>query len=251
MTKHSRFLHIENRRVDDAPESESADRGRIAAVLGSAPSAQEAVPLEVAPEQPAGDGRVLDRAGKMQEIEDVPDSAIPDLNIDVAPVEGQPFVRCARCRSDNTIHAKECDNCAALLDTDEQRTFNDRVWSTHRAELVKERAAIAVMEEKRAEQRRNTMRPLPGLSPPPELVEPMGDDEGPFLIEALRALQKKEQRWGAVAAMVGVPLLLVTVGGPLMSKIGWGIVVLLVIAMLPRRLARTVFEAWFGSHRRR
>jgi hypothetical protein len=240
VTKHSRFLHIEARRADGAPESESADRGRIAAVLGTVPAAPDAPVIEVAEEAPAGDGTPIDRAVEMPEIE-----GTSALTIDVLPVEGQPFVRCARCGSDNTIHTPTCDNCTVPLDTAEQRAFNDHLWGVHRLQLEKERAEIAEMEAKRAEHRRNTMRP------PPELLAPMSEEDGPFLMEALRALPKKEWRRAVGASMVGVPLLLVTLGGPIVSKIGWTLVVILTIALLPRRLGRSLLDIWFGGNRRR
>lgn len=254
MSEHSRFLHIERRRDDDADPGETADRARIAAVLDGAPPsrapgdhAADAGGIELAVDAPAGTDAIARPAEAVQEIDDVPEI---EMAIDVSKIEGQPFVRCARCGRDNTIHARECDNCAAALDTAAQRAFNDKLWNVQRARSEKEREALAEMAALREEQRRNTLRPLPepGMAPPPELTEAMGPDDGPFLIEVLRALQKKEWRWATAAAMVVVPLFLVTLGGAILSRIGWGIVVLLVLAMLPRRLGRRLFDAWFGTN---
>ncbi len=58
VTKHARFLHIEQRRDDEGPESEAADRGRIAAVLGASPvsGVPSDATIELDPEARAGDG---------------------------------------------------------------------------------------------------------------------------------------------------------------------------------------------------
>lgn len=254
MTAHERFRRIEPRRAADESEVNAADRARIAAVIDAAPPSIErgAGALEIAPEAPAGDGAPIERVTTGQEIEDAPEPAGVALAIDTAAVSGQPFVRCARCGADSTIHAKICANCDADLDTAEQRGFNEKVWDAQRRRDERERAALAGMAEARAEVIRASFRalPEPGMRPPPELLEPMPDDDGPLLVGAIKALQKPKWRWTAGAIAAGLPLLLVTLGGPILSKLGWALVFVCLIGLLPRRAAKRVFEAWYGFRRR-
>lgn len=244
MTQHDRFRRIERPRPDAAPESQSADRARIAAVIEASPVSvpPDAVRIEVAVDQPAGTGRPPEISERMAELADTPAPAgALDLAIDTAVVQGQPFVRCARCRCDSTIHATACDNCGVALDTDEQRAFNDRLWSAQKLQNEREREALAQMAEARAEARR-TARPLPepGAMPPPELLEPLGDSEGPLLFSMLRSLQDKRARWAVGAMVVGLPLLLVALGSGVLSALGWILLLLCGAAMLPRRIWRWI-----------
>ncbi len=254
MTEHERFRKIEPRRADDASEVKAADRARIAAVIDAAPPSIHRGPigLEVAPEAPAGDGVPIERAVEGQEIADVAEPPGAELSIDTARVSGQPFVRCARCGADSSIHAASCGNCGAELDTAEQRAFNEKVWDAQRRRNDREQAALAGMAAARTEVIRASFRPLPGpgASPPPELLEPFDDDDGPLLVGVIKALQKPKWRWTAGALVAGLPLLLVTLGGPILSKIGWTLVLLCFVGLLPRSFARRVFEAWHGFRRR-
>lgn len=62
----------------------------------------------------------------------------PDRPPDLAPsADGeQPFLRCARCEADNARHAERCTHCGAELRTDEQRSFNARLWAARREEAA-------------------------------------------------------------------------------------------------------------------
>lgn len=249
MTKHARFLHIEQRRDEEGPESEAADRGRIAAVLGASPisRAPSDATIELDPEARAGDGSTC-VAPTVAELAPGEATDASEISLDLAGIEGQPFVRCTRCGADSTIHAAACGNCAAPLDTAEQRAFNERLWDEQRRELERERAALAELASAREEQKRAAARPLPepGMSPPPELLEPIGSEDGPFFFEALRALREPRWRWIAGGLVVGLPLLLVVLGGAILAKIGWGLLVLLVLSMFPRRVATRLLERWTG-----
>lgn len=252
MTKHARFLNIEQPRDDRPPESETANRARIAAVLRTAPllgTADEPL-LEVDPDARAGDGTAHDPGGQQElaPADDAPGAEPPDLPIDVEGIQGQPFVRCARCGADSSIHAVTCDNCAADLDTAEQRAFNEKLWDAARQRSERERAALAAMSEARAEQRRATARmlPEPGTLPPPELTEPLHGEDGPFFLEVLNALTKPKWRWAAGGLAVGLPLFLVALGDALLSKLGWALLLLLVLSMFPRRLGRRLLSWWTG-----
>ncbi len=254
MKKHARFLQIERGAPDEAPESESADRARITAVIAAAPMSAEAERIELAEEAPAGDGRPPDGSARAERMLDAPAiEGSVDLALDVAKPEGQPFVRCARCGADSTIHATTCQHCAARLDTAEQRAWNDRVWATRLRQNDEERAALDEMAAARYRDTKSAVRPLPdpGMKPPPELLAAPEEDNGPILLDALRALQKPSWRWAAGATAAGLPLLLVTLGGPLLGKVGWILVVLLLLSLLPASVGRRLFEHWVEMRRRR
>lgn len=254
MTRHARFLQIERGEAEAAPESESADRARIAAVLEAAP-VSEARPggIDLAEGAPAGDGRPPDWAERAPRMLDAPaiEEGAADVALDVEAPAGQPFVRCARCGADSSVHATACDHCAARLDTAEQRAFNERVWDVQRRRSEEERAALARLSAAREEHARRTYRPLPepGMKPPPEMLEAPGED-GPLLLGALLALHKPKWRWIAGALVVGMPLFLVTLGGPILGKIGWFLLALLLLSLLPRSVGRRLFELWAGRRRR-
>lgn len=254
MTARERFLKIEPRRADAAPESESADRARIAAVIGAAPPSLARPPqsLELAPDAPAGDGATIPKPLVDHEIDERPDARTLDLAIDTAPVKGQPFVRCARCGADSTIHAERCESCGEALDTAEQRAFNEKVWGAQTRRNERERAALAEMAQARVEAVRASIRPLPepGMKPPPELLEPIRDDDGPILVGVIKALGSTKAKIVTSALVVGMPLLLVTFGGPILAKLGWVAVVLVVLGFLPRSAAKRLFELWSGLRRR-
>ncbi len=254
MTARERFLRIEPRRTDDAPESETADRARIAAVIDAAPPSISRDPrtIELAPEAPAGDGATIPGPQVGLELEASPgDGDAIDLSIDTAPVRGQPFIRCTRCGADNTIHAEACVNCSARLDTAEQRAFNEKVWDAQTRRNEREKAALADMAQARVEAIRASVRPLPepGMKPPPELLEPIQENDGPLIVEAIKALRAPRSRAIASGLVAGLPLILVTLGGPILAKIGWALALIVVLGFVPRRAAKRLFEAWFGARR--
>jgi len=80
------------------------------------------------------------------------------LEVDDRAEASQPFVRCCRCETDNTRYALRCTTCAAELDTDEQRAFNERLWEARRATADEEARTAevrrAALEESAAEEAR-------------------------------------------------------------------------------------------------
>lgn len=253
MTAHDRFRRIEARRAEDPSEVKTADRARIAAVIDTAPASAAPDSLELDQAPPRSDlGERAARGVTSQVLDDAPAPPSVDLALDSAPVSGQPFVRCARCGADSGIHAKVCDNCGVDLDTAEQRTFNEKVWETRKRNDERERRALAQMAEARAEVIRTSFRalPEPGMAPPPELLEPIEDHGGPILLDALAALQKPKWRWTAGAIVVGLPIVLVALGGPFFPKLGWAFAFLCFLTLLPRRGVRRLFEMWTGYRRR-
>lgn len=251
--KHGRFLRIEQRRADPRPgedrEPEAADRARIAAVVDAAarsrPLEEE---IETAADGPEAGVPAREPLSAEAALEDAPGAAGLELSLDTAPVEGQPFVRCARCGADSAMHAARCDNCAAPLDTAEQRAFNDRVWETQRERAAREREALEEMRRFREEARRAAVREIPGSSMglPPELMKPVEVDDGPYLLELVGSLRERRWRWAAGAAIVGSPLLLAAAGGPILSKLGWVMAVLFVLGMFPKSVGRRVLSFLAG-----
>ncbi len=59
------------------------------------------------------------------------------------PEGAQPFTRCGRCETDNTLYAPTCQSCGAALDTEDQRAFNERLWARRRVEAEEEHRAAA------------------------------------------------------------------------------------------------------------
>lgn len=242
MTAHDRFRRIEARRAEDASEVHSADRARIVAVIDAAPASASPESLELEDAPPRSDLEA--RGVTSQVLDDAPARPQVDLAIDTEKISGQPFVRCARCGSDSGLRAKVCDNCGTELDTAEQRTFNEKVWETRLRRDERERAALAQMAEARAENVRATVRalPEPGMAPPPELLEPIEDPGGPLLLDALKALQKPKWRWTASAIVVGLPIVLVALGGPFFPKLGWAFAFFCFLGLLPRQLVKRLLQ---------
>lgn len=133
MTRLRRFLHLERPRsapVD--PEIAPSSRARFGAVdatadeLAATPApAAERSPAEAPPtggtgRDGAGEGASMDRF--REPVARAPDVAKP------AP-DSQPFVRCYKCETDNTVYAERCSTCSAQLDTPEQRRFNEALWT--------------------------------------------------------------------------------------------------------------------------
>jgi hypothetical protein len=56
--------------------------------------------------------------------------------------EGQPFVRCAVCRGDSHATSRTCCHCEAMLDTPEQRAFNQAFWLRRQEEDTEQRAEV-------------------------------------------------------------------------------------------------------------
>jgi hypothetical protein len=68
--------------------------------------------------------------------------------------EGQPFVRCARCRADGHASAVVCSHCGADLTTREQRAYNEGVWRRQQAERAEQQEQVARLEAARAQAER-------------------------------------------------------------------------------------------------
>lgn len=155
-----RFLHLERSRppagAADA-EVPSAAADRFAAVER---------PRNAAAPPPRATGAALER------FEPAPP---PGLELLETAAGTRPFTRCIRCGRDHGVFATECDGCGASLDTDEQRTFNERLWAERQAETAREAGAAAerraIMERAAAEEARSRR------SMGEELAREVGDRE--------------------------------------------------------------------------
>lgn len=136
----------------DAPRTQVATPGRF----GERPQQQpEGEGAEGEPQQPALD-RFRNPGATAPSLFDG-----PTLEADLEPAEAQPFVRCALCEADSSRFAKRCTNCGTLLDTPDQRIFNDRLWTQRQdesrkleTELVNLRARGAAADLDASEQRK-------------------------------------------------------------------------------------------------
>jgi hypothetical protein len=130
-----RFRHLEGPRAEREPSeaaAPSAHAGRFEGVERPAGGAPVAAPRT---------GARLERFG--------PDA---DPVLELVDTDGRrPFTRCLRCGMDSNVLATECPGCAARLDTEAQRAFDERFWAARQAEAAREAAAEA---ERRAIQER-------------------------------------------------------------------------------------------------
>lgn len=124
-----RFLGIERaRRPGPAapPEPDAATDARFGALEGPpGPAAPAAAPVA---------------AGHVERFR-----AAAERPLEVADRSpaSQPFVRCARCETDNTVYAARCVACQADLRTEAQRLFNERLWAGRLAQGAAEEQAHA------------------------------------------------------------------------------------------------------------
>ena len=133
-----RFLQIERPRGPGGPDPAPADGGveRRFGAPGHPPTRPAAPPPAAAP-APAPAPVPSGHVDRFRAAAEVP------LEVADRDVEHQPFVRCCRCETDNTLYALRCTTCGAELHGDEQRTFNERLWEARRAQAGVEAQAEA------------------------------------------------------------------------------------------------------------
>jgi uncharacterized membrane protein len=147
-----RFLQIERPRgaSDSAPDQSPDTDARFGALEEpGAPRPPTSPEASQAPPVASGHtDRFRPATPRPLEVDDLADSS-------------QPFIRCCRCETDSSRFVNRCTSCGAPLDTDEQRTFNQRLWSERRAQAGAEAEARAerqasldqAMEEQALERR--------------------------------------------------------------------------------------------------
>jgi hypothetical protein len=145
-----RFERLERERpaASEAPPQGAGLGERFAAVTGDAPVAGDAVARGTSAEARFRTEAPAEKPLRLLELD-----------------QGQPFVRCARCRRDAYRTAASCTFCGADLDTQEQRAYNEAYWkdrqaddTEQRAELERLRAARETAERELAEATRELRR---------------------------------------------------------------------------------------------
>lgn len=156
----SRFLNLERRRPegDVEPRLPSAEQ-RFRPSPEDPPSggglpSDDPAPGHPAPADPAPSHRasgaerpLVDEALERLRLERLHRLA-SGVELAEASDAEQPFRKCALCEMDNNRAAARCQNCAAALDTAEQRDFNARLWAQRREELAREQAELAALHGK-------------------------------------------------------------------------------------------------------
>jgi hypothetical protein len=236
-----RFLNLERpRRGGAEPAPQVSDR-RFAQV--EAPGGD--------PHEPAVPPEATDRFREPKER---------PLEVAEAREDRQPFRRCARCETDNSLYAATCQSCQADLGTDEQRIFNERLWAQRREEAARERAALADRERERERVAAEEARARRALAE--EMARREGDlvrdrlgdgdfgggwgrrgwgDGGagrgpgsgtPYGIRLLRMIRNPAARIAVIAGTIALPILLIALSG---RNSGWrvaGMVLAFVIVAL-------------------
>lgn len=174
----------------------------------------------------------------------------------VAPSQDQPFARCCRCEGDSHVQAVRCVHCGASLETEEQRTFNERLWSRRLAEKQQEEEELRGLEEERrgeSAQAAVARRQL-GEQLAKEVAEryqrdtrsgPLGGDV-PLGTRLLGHIENARWRRAVGVALVAVPLLLVLFShrGSLPAKVGFVLGFVALLLFLPPRLVRYRRRWW-------
>jgi len=187
------------------------------------------------------------------------------LELAEPPAGAQPFVRCARCETDNSLYAATCANCQADLGTEEQRAFNERLWAARREEATREEAALA--EQERARERiaaeeleaRRRLAAAMARQEAERVRERLGDaawggvgrgwgggDGGwtPLGIRLLRLIPNPYARLAVGGAALALPVLLLVAGpgGSWLRLAGVLLLLLVVVLLAPGGVFR---EPWW------
>ncbi|MBI3180773.1 MAG: hypothetical protein HYZ28_01380 [Myxococcales bacterium] len=129
--KLSRFKNLELPRQGSAAEKGAGSRARFGA-------------LEVGNSAPAGVDSSAKHVERFKELLERP------LELDTERGQRQPFVRCCRCEADSALHAQRCAQCGEDLTTEEQRAFNEKLWSERQQQGERERGELSKLEAERS-----------------------------------------------------------------------------------------------------
>lgn len=241
-----RFLHLElpRRRAPGAPAPRAEARF------------DRMEPPAEPPPAPGGSAGAQGRFGPPRER---------PLELAEPPAGTQPFVRCARCETDNSLYAPICAGCQADLGTDEQRLFNERLWAARREEATRQEAAVAEGQRERQrlaaeelEARRLLATEMARLEAE-KVRERLGEatwggmgrgwgrDGGGWTPLGVRLLRLIPNPWARLAvggAAVALPVLLLVAapGGSWLRVAGGLLLVLVVVLLAPGGVFR---EPWW------
>lgn len=272
MTKLRRFLHLERPRGSPIePDVAPTARERFGAVDSTADEleAVQAAEATAATGDSArtgaaatGGASAAARSGPADRFREPPARA-PDV---ASPAPGaQPFVRCYRCETDNSVYAERCSTCSAELDTPEQRRFNEALWTErqHQAreledEVRRLREASAKAEEEAYRARREMGEVIAREVGRQErdrldrdgwqgdrwghghggwgMGEPMERDRRPLGIRLLFSIRDPGRRLIAIAAVVCALVFLVAAGimSPALRGMLWIAFFLFAVFFAPR-----------------
>lgn len=184
----------------------------------------------------------------------------PDRPLETADERAgaQPFVRCMDCQMDNSVYATTCQNCAAELDTEAQRAFNERLWRERQAQAEAERRETAERETARQRDAAEDARSRREMAE--ELARREKDrvdaeyDGGPFGrgpvarsgqdtvgMRLLRMLPGLRWRIATACVAIGIPLLLLVFGRGQMQMVGMMLLGLVIALFSP---GRRRFRRW-------
>ncbi len=197
MSVESRFRHLERARPDEAPAGpDDARAERFQQVELERQPAPEAPP-------PLAAERFTDA---------LPPAPSADSSLELARSSGQPFVRCCICGQDNNVQAPRCLHCSALLNTAEQRAYNERLWARttdeNRVQAMDQNARLALGQELAREVGAQTRRDI-GLGSYGTGSYGGGPGIGWKL---LSKLPDGRVAWAIAGAMIAVPVLLLFFG---------------------------------------
>lgn len=230
--KFSRFLNLERARGDrpkpeEQPQLQSGNRFETLEQRGEGP--QEAAVPETHLERFRGEA---------------PLALAEDQTEDE-----QRFPRCGSCESENGRFAKECVVCGADLTTPQQRAYNEQLWQTRQQDLAREREATAALSQQRHAAEREVDQAryalLMAKLKEQERTSDLGSafEGGSSLgLKLLALIPNAKLRWGILALLILVPVVLWRYGRGQVKSAGW-IGGLFVIALfLP---ARTRYRGWW------
>jgi hypothetical protein len=236
-SRFNRFLHLEKARGDKPrPEGQTKlhDGSRFESVAGPGEARLEVSVPEAHVER-------FKRHGERP------------LALDDKLAPGHRFPVCARCESVNGRFNQECITCGEELNTPEQRAFTAHYWEAREqaeAQARAEQEAFArQQQELEAERRRDAERYADELLSQLKRERPAGRWRAlatPSLgWGLLRLIPHPYVRWGVLACVVGLPLLLVRFGGRSARGLGVSLGLLVFFLLVPHSLWARRYGRWW------
>jgi hypothetical protein len=189
-----------------------------------------------------------------------PPARAPDV---ATPAPGaQPFVRCYRCETDNSVYAERCSTCSAELDTPEQRRFNETLWADRQQEAQRLEDEVRRLREASAKAEEEAYRARRQMG---ELIArevgrrerdrfdghdetwgrgrtgwetggPIERDRRPIGLRLLLSIQDPGRRLLAIAAVISVFVFLLAAAfmSPALGSLLWVAIFLFAVFFAPR-----------------
>jgi hypothetical protein len=236
-SRFSRFMHLERSRGEKPGAEEQVrlrDGGRFESVAGPGEKPSSVAVPEAHIER-------FKRHGETP------------LALDAETPETQRFHRCARCETENGRFATTCGGCGVDLGTPEQLAYTEQRWKNHAQAEAQTREQTAALQK--AHQGADAERLAERLRYQEELARALERDRSilgglqplftPSLgVGLLRLIRNPRVRWGTLAAVVGVPLLLFRFGDRQLREVGFLLGVLVVVLFVPSSLWARRRDRW-------